>query len=212
MAENEQMQEAESAPVEEAQEEKGLLEKIIDEGNLAPEASKREWAKDLIGEFVGQIMQGAIVVSKDTEAMINARISEIDKLLSDQLNEVMHHSDFQKLEASWRGLHYLVHQSETGEHLKIRVLNASQKDLLKDLEKASEFDQSALFKKIYESEFGTFGGSAYGALIGDYEFSNHPEHLALLEKMSQVASAAHAPFIAAASAELFGFNRTWRAS
>ena len=206
MAENEQMQEAESAPVEEAQEEKGLLEKIIDEGNLAPEASKREWAKDLIGEFVGQIMQGAIVVSKDTEAMINARISEIDKLLSDQLNEVMHHSDFQKLEASWRGLHYLVHQSETGEHLKIRVLNASQKDLLKDLEKASEFDQSALFKKIYESEFGTFGGSAYGALIGDYEFSNHPEHLALLEKMSQVASAAHAPFIAAASAELFGFK------
>jgi len=151
-------------------------------------------------------MEGAMVVSKDTEAMINARISQIDKLISAQLNEVMHHSDFQKLEGSWRGLSYLVNQSETGQSLKIRVMNVSKKDLLKDMEKASEFDQSALFKKIYEEEFGMFGGSSYGALIGDYEFSNHPQDLALLEKVSQVAAAAHAPFISAASPKLFNLD------
>ena len=205
MAEKE-TQQAEAAETAEVQQEVGLLDQIIDEGKMAIQENQRGMAKDLISEFVGQIMEGVMVVSKDTEAMINARISQIDKLLSDQLNEIMHHEDFQKLEASWRGLQYLVQQSETGEHLKIRVLNASKKDLLKDLEKAAEFDQSQLFKKIYESEFGTFGGSAYGALIGDYEISNHPQDLSFLEKMSQVAAAAHAPFISAASPQLFGFD------
>lgn len=205
MAENEQQQ-AEAAKTEEVQQEVSLLDQIINEGKMALQENQRGMAKDLLTEFVGQIMEGVITISKDTEAMINARISQIDKLLSDQLNEIMHHEDFQKLEASWRGLQYLVQQSETGEHLKIRVLNASKKDLLKDLEKAAEFDQSQLFKKIYESEFGTFGGSAYGALIGDYQISNHPQDLSFLEKMSQVASAAHAPFISAASPQLFGFD------
>jgi type VI secretion system protein ImpC len=206
MAEKEQEKQPESVQPEEVQEEKSLLDQIIDEGRLAREESQRERAKDLIGEFVAQIMEGTILVSKDTEAMLNARISQIDKLISDQLNEVMHHPDFQALEASWRGLHYLVHQSETGEKMKIRVMNVSKKDLLKDLEKASEFDQSALFKKVYEEEFGMFGGAAYGAMIGDYEFSNHPQDLALLEKISQVAAAAHAPFIAAAAPRLFNFD------
>ncbi|HOS97122.1 MAG TPA: type VI secretion system contractile sheath large subunit, partial [Deltaproteobacteria bacterium] len=136
----------------------------------------------------------------------NARIAQIDKLLSDQLNEVMHHEDFQKLEASWRGLFYLVSQSETGEKLKIRVMNATKSELLKDMEKATEFDQSTLFKKIYEEEFGMFGGASYGALIGDYEFGNHPQDLSLLEKISQVAAAAHAPFISAASPKMFNLD------
>ncbi len=188
------------------QEEPTLLDQIIEEGRLARDESQKEWAKDLIGEFVKQIMEGAILVSKDTEAMINARIAQIDKLISTQLNEVMHHPEFQKLEGSWRGLHYLVYQTETGEQLKIRVMNVSKKDLLKDMEKASEFDQSALFKKIYEEEFGMFGGASYGALIGDYEFGNHPQDLALLEKISQVAAAAHAPFISAASPQLFNLE------
>jgi type VI secretion system protein ImpC len=151
-------------------------------------------------------MEGTMVVSKDTEAMINARISQIDKLISMQLNEVMHHPEFQKLEGSWRGMHYLVSQSETGEKLKIRVMNVSKKDLLKDMEKASEFDQSALFKKAYEEEYGMFGGAAYGAMIGDYEFGNHPQDLALLEKISGVAAAAHAPFISAASSQMLNLD------
>ncbi|MBE9523186.1 MAG: type VI secretion system contractile sheath large subunit, partial [Proteobacteria bacterium] len=123
MAEIEKEVQPESAEEEEIQEEKGLLDQIIDEGRMAREESQKAYAKDLIGEFVGQIMEGTMVISKDTETMINARISQIDKLISMQLNEVMHNPEFQKLEGSWRGLHYLVHQSETGERLKIRVMN-----------------------------------------------------------------------------------------
>jgi type VI secretion system protein ImpC len=122
------------------------------------------------------------------------------------MNEIMHAEDFQKLEASWRGLHHLVFESETSTMLKIRVMNVSKKDLLRDLERAVEFDQSALFKKLYEEEYGTFGGAPYGALIGDYEFSNHPQDMFLLEKISNVAAAAHAPFVAAASSQLFGWD------
>ena len=206
MAENEQQVQPEAVQATEVQEEKSLLDQIIDDGRLAREESQRDFAKNVVGEFVSQIMAGEMTVSKNTEAMINARISAIDKLISDQLNEVMHHEDFQKIEASWRGLHYLIDQTETGEKLKIRVINVSKKDLLKDMEKASEFDQSALFKKIYEEEFGMFGGASYGALMGDYEFSNHPQDLSLLEKISQVAAAAHAPFISAASPQLFNFD------
>jgi type VI secretion system protein ImpC len=204
MAENEQQEQQQSAPAEAA--DVSLLDRIIEDGRMAREDSQKSRAKDLISEFVGQIMEGTMTVSKDTEAMINARISQIDKLISDQLNEVMHHQDFQKLEGSWRGLQYLVSQSETGESLKIRVMNASKKDLLKDMEKASEFDQSTLFKKIYEEEFGMFGGASYGTLIGDYEFGNNPQDLSLLEKVSQVAAAAHAPFIAAAAPSMFNWE------
>lgn len=205
MAEKEGQAAPESAQAE-VKEEKGLLDQIIDEGRMAREESQKQWARDVIGQFVSEIMAGEMTVSKDTEAMINARIAQIDKLISKQLNEVMHNEEFQKLEASWRGLHYLVSQSETGEKLKLRIMNVSKKDLLKDMEKASEFDQSSLFKKIYEEEFGMFGGSAYGALIGDYEFSNHPQDLSLLEKVSQVAAAAHAPFISAAGSQIFNLD------
>lgn len=192
-------QSVESAQAQTVTEEKGLLDSIIDEGRMARSESQKEYARDLISEFAKQIMKGEMVISKDTELMINSRIAQIDRLISKQLNEVVHHSDFQKLEASWRGLFYLVNQSETGEGLKIKVMNVSKKDLLKDMEKASEFDQSTLFKKIYEEEFGTFGGAAFGAIIGDYEFGNHPQDLSLLEKVAGVAAAAHAPFLSAAS-------------
>jgi type VI secretion system protein ImpC len=194
-----------AAAVEE-KEEKGLLDQIIEEGRLAREETQKTWARDMIGELVSQIMAGTITVSKDTVAMINARISAIDHLVSKQLNEVMHHPDFQKLEGSWRGLHYLVNKSETGERMKLRVMNVSKTELLKDMEKAAEFDQSALFKKVYEEEYGMFGGASFGALIGDYEFSNHPQDLSLLEKISGVAAAAHAPFIAAASPKLINLD------
>ena len=154
--------------------ETSLLDQIIQEGRLASDESQRGFARDMIAEFVKQVMEGTVTLSKDTERMINARIGQLDQLISAQLNEIMHHEDFQKLEGSWRGLNYLVQQSETGEMLKIRVMNISKKDLLKDMEKAAEFDQSTLFKKIYEEEFGMFGGASYGALIGDYEFGKSP--------------------------------------
>lgn len=187
--------------------EPGLLDKIIAEGRLARDDEQRALARDLIGEFVDQVMDGQMKISADTQAMINTRIAQLDKLISRQLNQVLHHPDFQALEASWRGLHYMVHQSETGKDLKIKVMNVSKKDLLRDMERAAEFDQSALFKKVYEEEFGTFGGDPFGALIGDYQFGRSPQDVALLEKISNVAAAAHAPFVSAASPELFNLDQ-----
>src|SRR5208283_4673451 len=198
-------QAAQQAPVEQVVE-KGLLDTIVEEGRLAKDVSARERGKDLVKEFVAQVLDGSMTVSKDAEAMINARIAQIDHLLSIQLNEILHNPTFQKLESSWRGLKYLLDQSETSAMLKIRVLNVSKKDLLRDLQRAAEFDQSAFFKKVYEEEFGIFGGEPFGALIGDYEFSKHPEDLELLEKMAAVAASAHAPFISAAAPQLMNME------
>jgi len=194
------------AQVQTKEQEPSLLDQILTDGKMARDDFQKERAKDMIGEFVGQVMSGELTMSKNMDVAINARIAEIDRLLSYQMNAIMHHEDFQKMEGSWRGLNHLVKNSETNSQLKIRVLNVSKKDLLKDLERAVEFDQSALFKKVYEEEYGTFGGAPYGALIGDYEFSNHPQDMALLEKIAGVAATAHAPFISAASPELFGWD------
>ncbi len=184
----------------------GLLDKILTEGRMARDEFQKESAKDMIAEFVGQVMSGEMTMSKNMDLTINSRIAEIDRLLSAQLNEIMHHEDFQKLEGSWRGLHYLVKNTLTSSQQKIRVMSVTKKDLLKDFERALEFDQSSLFKKIYEEEYGTFGGAPFGALIGDFEFGNHPQDMALLENISQVAAAAHAPFFSAASAGMFGWD------
>jgi type VI secretion system protein ImpC len=186
--------------------EKGLLDQIVDEGRFGKDVASRERGMSLVKEFVEQVLDGSMTVARDTEMMINARIAQIDHLISIQLNEILHHPSFQKLEGSWRGLKYLLDNSETSVMLKIRVLNCTKKELLRDMQRAPEFDQSALFKKVYEAEYGIFGGAPYGALIGDYEFGKHPEDLELLEKVSQVAAAAHAPFLSASSAALFNLE------
>ena len=195
----------ESAPAV-ATEESSLLDQIVEQGRFGKETASRERGKDLVKEFVAQVLDGSMTVAKDAEMMINARIAQIDHLLSLQLNEIMHHPQFQKLEGSWRGLKYMMDNSETGVGLKIRVLNATKKELLRDIEKAPEFDQSGLFKKIYEEEYGVFGGAPFGALIGDYEFGKHPEDMALLEGVSHIAAQAHAPFISAAAADLMNLE------
>src|SRR5215472_6255341 len=182
------------------QQESSLLDQIVEQGRFG---ESRERGKDLVKEFVNQVLEGSMTIAKDAEMMINARIAQIDHLLSIQLNEVLHHAAFQKLEGSWRGLRHLVDQSETGTMLKIRVMNATKKELLRDLQRAPEFDQSALFKKVYEEEYGVFGGAPFGALIGDYEFGKHPEDIELLERVSNVAAAAHAPFVSAPAPDLF---------
>jgi type VI secretion system protein ImpC len=183
-----------------------LLDQIVDKGRFGTEAPARERGRDLVKRFVSEILEGTMTVSADTESMINARIAQIDRLVSRQLNQVMHAPEFQKLESTWRGLKYLLSQSETGTMLKLKVLNVNKKELLKDLQKAPEFDQSALFKKVYEEEFGVFGGSPFGALLGDYEFAKSGQDIELLEKISQVAAAAHAPFMTAASHEMFNLE------
>src|SRR5712692_220676 len=205
MANPTQAQQAPPAATVETQD-KGLLDQIVEQGRFGKDNTARERGKNLVKEFVAQVLDGSMTVAKDAEMMINARIAQIDHLLSIQLNEIMHHAAFQKLEGSWRGLKHLLDHSETGTQLKIRVMNATKKDLLRDIEKAPEFDQSALFKKIYEEEYGVFGGAPFGALIGDYEFGKHPEDLALLEGISHVAAQAHAPFISAADPSLLNLE------
>lgn len=186
--------------------ERGLLDQIVEEGRMGKDDTAKERGKDLVKEFVAQVLEGSMTVTKDAETMINQRIAQIDHLLSIQVNEILHHESFQKLEASWRGLKYLLDQSETNDKLKIKVLNVSKRELLKDLQRAPEFDQSALFKKVYEEEFGVFGGAPFAALIGDYQFGKGPEEIELLERISQTAAGAHAPFLSAASPEFFNLE------
>jgi type VI secretion system protein ImpC len=208
MAEAKAEEPAQSVEVAEAvPAEGGLLADIVGKyRELSRDEEQREQSSRQIKALVDWASQGTRTISKDFETTINTWIADIDEIISAQLNEVMHHSEFQKLEASWRGLRYLVMQSETSTMLKIKVLNASTTDLGRDLERATEFDQSAMFKKIYEEEFGTFGGVPFGALIGDYEFTRHPQDVAMLDKVSNVAAAAHAPFFAAAGPELFNLD------
>jgi type VI secretion system protein ImpC len=180
----------------------GLLEKAIS----ATKQTERSRAEELLQTLKQEVLSGTVTWSKNLTATFDQAIKGIDEVLSKQLAAVMHADEFQKLEGSWRGLHHLVSNSETSASLKLRVLNVAKKDLYKDLAKAVEFDQSTTFKKIYENEFGTPGGEPYGALIGDYEFTNHPEDVDCLSKMSQVAAAAFCPFVAAAAPGLMGFE------
>ncbi|HUF27355.1 MAG TPA: type VI secretion system contractile sheath large subunit [Gemmatimonadaceae bacterium] len=183
-----------------------LLDQIVEQGRVGRDPVAKQRGKELVRQFVAEVLEGAMTIAPDTEAMINARIAQIDHLLSIQVNEIIHAPEFQKLEASWRGLKYLLSQSETSEKLKIKVLNVSKKDLLRDLQRAPEFDQSALFKKVYEEEFGVFGGAPFGAVIGDYEFGRSAQDIELLEKIAQVAAASHAPFLSAAGADMFNLD------
>lgn len=182
-----------------------LLDQIVQNGKMANEPSQEPYAKKLIGQFAAQILDEDMKFSPDkgVVAMINERIAEIDDLLTKQVNAILHHPEFQALEASWRGLHDFVFGTETSTRLKIRLMAVSKKELLNDLETAVDYDTSVLFKKVYEEEYGTFGGNPYSVLIGDYYFGRHPQDVALLERVSKVAAAAHAPFVAAASPALF---------
>lgn len=192
--------------VEQQASEQSLLDQIVAQGRFNRDASTMERGRDIVKEFIAQVLDGQLTLSRDAEASIQARIAQIDKLISLQLNEILHYPAFQKLEGTWRGIKYLIDQSETNDMLKIKVLNVSKRDLLKDLQRAPEFDQSALFKKVYEEEFGVFGGAPFAALVGDFEFGKGPEDIELLERVSQVASSAHAPFISAGSADLLNLS------
>ena len=183
-----------------------LLDEIISTGIKPKGDDQTQHGKDLIENFVAQLIDPTTKVDKNVVKTINARVAAIDELVSKQLDEVLHHEDFQRLEGSWRGLHKLVMGTETGEMLKLRVMNCNKQDLLKDFESATEFTESALFKKIYTEEYGQLGGDAYGALVGDFEFGKGAQDIALLDHISGVAAAAHAPFLTAAGAQMFGLE------
>jgi type VI secretion system protein ImpC len=179
---------------------------ILEQAISATKATERDRAKDLIQTMTEEALKGTVSWDKNLSKTLTKAISSLDAVISKQLAAIMHAEPFSKLEGSWRGLNHLVMNSETGQGLKIRMMNLSKRDLFKDLSKAVEFDQSQIFKKIYENEFGSPGGEPYGALVGDYEFTSHPEDIELLQNMSGVAAAAFAPFIAAADPKLFGFD------
>jgi type VI secretion system protein ImpC len=168
----------------------------------------REEVESAVRTLAGQVLERADIVSDDVSQTIAAYIAEIDRKLSEQINLVMHHPAFQQVEGAWRGLHHLVSNTETDAQLKIRVMNLSKGELGRTLKryKGAAWDQSPIFKKIYEEEYGQLGGEPYGCLIGDYYFDHSPQDVELLRGMAQIAAASHAPFVAAAAPGLLGMD------
>jgi type VI secretion system protein ImpC len=180
----------------------GLLDQVV----AATKQTAPDRAQELAKTLVEQALAGTVTFDRNLGRTLEGAIAAIDRKVSEQLNEIMHHPRFAQLEGSWRGLNYLVMNSETGTGLKLRVLNVPKRELVKDLGRAVEFDQSTLWKQIYENEFGTPGGEPYGALIGDYEWSAHPDDIETLRLLSNIAAGAFAPFISGVSAQMFGFK------
>lgn len=183
-------------------------ESLLEQAIQATRQTERSQATELLKALTDEALKGTITWDSNLIRSVSTAIDKIDQVISKQLAAVMQQEKFKKLEGSWRGLQHLVTNTETGvsTNLRIKILNVPKQLLAKDLIKAADFDQSQLFKQIYENEFGTPGGEPYGVMIGDYEFTNHPEDIEMLGKISNVAAAAFCPFISAASPQLFGFN------
>lgn len=186
-----------------------LLEQIVEETRPGADASARKQARDMVGSFIKDVLDESVVFSKDTEAMLNEMIRTIDDRLSAQLNAIMHAPKFKKLEASWRGLRYLLSQTETGTQLKLKVMSITKDQLQDDLTSGKAemaVDRSELFRKIHQQEFGVFGGVPYGALLGDFEFDKKGQDMKLLTRISQLAATSHCPFLTGAAPEMLGFE------
>jgi len=171
----------------------------------------KEAVQDAVKTLAQHVLEGAPIISSDVIGSIQAMVAEIDAKMTEQVNAIMHHAEFRELEGSWRGLHYMVNNTETDEMLKIRVLNITKQELGKTLKKykGTAWDQSPIFKKLYEEEYGQFGGEPFGCLVGDYAFDHSPPDVGLLTELTQVAAAAHCPFIAAAAPALLQMD-SWQ--
>jgi type VI secretion system protein ImpC len=171
----------------------------------------REQVESAVRTLAEQVLQDTDLITDDAINSVNAIVAEIDKKLTDQINQILHHPDFQLMEGTWRGLKHLVFNTESSETLKIKVFNISKKELGKTLKRypGTSWDQSPVFKKVYEEEYGTIGGDPYGCLVGDYYFDHSPQDVELLRAMGQISAAAHAPFITAAGPTLMGFD-SWQ--
>lgn len=180
---------------------KSLLDTIV--GQMTRETAQEAYAREMLQVLTDEVKAETVKVDQNIVHEISQRIAELDKTISDQLNLVMQHEKFKTLEASWRGLNQLVTGTETSTTLKLRLLNISRDELSQDMKKATNVEQSLLFKKIYEDEYGTFGGAPFSLLIGDFTFGRNAPDIEMLTKISGVAAAAHAPFIAAADPKLF---------
>lgn len=187
-----------------------VISRLLDSkgGSMILEDHQKAYAYQLICQFTLDILKNVTDENKtlDVATLIVKKVDAIKKAINDQLNEVVHHATFQKVEAAWRGLHHLVFSSETSTTLKLKLLIVSEDELTNDLKKAVEFDQSALFKKVYENEYGTYGGEPFSMLVVDYEFGRSPAQMEFLEKLSALAAQAHTPLIAPAGSKLFDMN------
>lgn len=181
------------------------LNQVIDNTQAIRRESDRDRMKTQLNHFLAEVLAGTVVVSSDLIGSIEQRITAIDELLSQQVSLIIHAPEFQKKESSWRGLHKLV-QSSVTDNTQVRLLQCTKQDLIKDFKSASDFDQSMLFKCVYESEYGTFGGTPFSAFVGDFQFDNTPQDINLLEQISHVAAAAHAPFLSAIAPGMLSMN------
>jgi type VI secretion system protein ImpC len=186
------------------QEERGLIEEILEETKLAPEDESYDIARVGVEAFIAELLTPAREGEKVHQAVVNEMIAEIDNKLSAQVDEIMHQKDFQNLESAWRGLKYVVDMTNFRENNKIEILNVSKQDLFDDFEDAPEITKCGLYKTIYTAEYGTFGGKPIGTMIGNYEFSPNAQDVKLLQHLASVSGMSHAPFIGATGPQFFG--------
>lgn len=189
----------------------GEFRRLLDREFRPKSERTREAVHAAVEILAKEALQSTVLVSEDAMATITALIAAIDEKLTQQINLIIHHEEFHKLEGAWRGVHYLINNTETDEMLKIRVLNISKKDLSKTLQKfkGTAWDQSPFFKKVYEEEYGQLGGEPYGCLVGDYYFDHGPQDVELLGEISKISAATHAPFMAAAAPSLLQMD-SWQ--
>ena len=184
--------------------EKSLLDEILQQTKMQPSEEGYAIARKGVEAFISELLAPTREYEKADKRSVDLMIAEIDKKLSRQVDEILHHPDVQKLESAWRGLKLVIDRTNFRENTKVEVLNVSKEDLLADFEDAPEIVKSGLYKTVYTAEYGQFGGKPYGAMIANYDFGPGPQDVALMQKVASVSAMSHAPFIAAASPKFFG--------
>jgi len=199
-------QEAQGEGATQTLEGESLLDEILAETKMAPGDEGYEVAKQGVQAFIAELVRPQREGEKVDKALVDAMIAEIDQKLSVQIDEIIHHSEFQKMESAWRGLKFVIDRVNFRENIKVEMLNVSKEDLLMDFEDSPEIPKSGMYKTIYSAEYGQFGGKPYGLIVGNYDFGPGPQDIALLQNCAAVAAMSHAPFLAAAGSQFFGLD------
>jgi type VI secretion system protein ImpC len=187
-------------------EQSSLLEDILSEANIKPNVDGYDTVRRGVQHLISEMLAPNRANERVDKNIVDAMIAEIDSRLSAQVNEILHHAEFQKLESAWRGLKYLVDQVDFRENIKVEMLNASKEDLINDFEDSPEVVKSGLYKTVYSNEYGVFGGKPMGLIVGNYEFGSGPQDIGLLQKIASISAMAHAPFVSAAASSMFGVD------
>jgi type VI secretion system protein ImpC len=185
-----------------------LLDEILNEGKIKPSEEGYDVVRRGVQHFIAEMLAPGRATERVDKNIVDAMIAEIDSRLSAQINAIIHHPDFQRLESAWRSLKFLIDKVDFRENIKVEMLNCSKEDLLNDFEDSPEVPKSGLYKLVYSREYGTFGGKPLGLMVGNYEFDAGPQDISLMQKIASVAAMAHAPFISAAAPKMFG-EETW---